>query len=98
MRDTLPKKIHKQECGIVNLDSSNGDGTHWTAYIKNNNKIIFFNSYGNLSPPLELTKYFLSDGKDNEITYNYNAVQNFNSYKCGHLCLTFLYNHYPYSI
>ena len=27
-RDTLPKKTKLNECGILNLDSSSGDGTH----------------------------------------------------------------------
>lgn len=34
MRDNLPKKVKKYERGIVNLDSINGPGTHWTAYKK----------------------------------------------------------------
>ena len=29
LRDTLPKKPKLNECGILNLDSSSGDGTHW---------------------------------------------------------------------
>ena len=29
LRDTLPKKAKLNECGILNLDSSSGDGTHW---------------------------------------------------------------------
>ena len=28
LRDTLPKKAKLNECGILNLDSSSGDGTH----------------------------------------------------------------------
>ena len=28
LRDTLPKKSKLNECGILNLDSSSGDGTH----------------------------------------------------------------------
>ena len=32
MRDSLPGVICPKECGIVNLDSSSGDGTHWVAY------------------------------------------------------------------
>ena len=29
LRDTLPKKAKLNECGILNLGSSSGDGTHW---------------------------------------------------------------------
>lgn len=92
MRDTLPNKIRKRESGIVNLDTNDGDGTHWIAYIKKNKEIVYFDSYGNLRPPDEMRKYFLSDGSLNKIKYNYDSVQNYDSYVCGHLCLLFLYN------
>ena len=29
LRDTLPKETKLNECGILNLDSSSGDSTHW---------------------------------------------------------------------
>lgn len=94
MRDTLPKKIKKNESGIINLDTDDGEGTHWVAYTKKNKEIIYFDSYGNLRPPEELIKYFLSDGSLNTIKYNYDSVQNYKSFICGHLCLFFLYNQY----
>ena len=28
----LPEICHRVECGILNIDNSRGDGTHWTAY------------------------------------------------------------------
>ena len=34
LRDTLPKKAKLNECGILNLDSSSGDGTHWVMWFK----------------------------------------------------------------
>lgn len=40
MRDTLPTQIHPREVGIVNLDFSEGQGTHWVCYSKNNGKYI----------------------------------------------------------
>lgn len=87
MRDNLPIKPYKNECGIINLDNSNGPGTHWVAYKKRNNNIEYFNSFGNLQPPLEVINY-LGD----KITYNYVRHQNYNSFNCGHLCLKFLYS------
>lgn len=92
MRDSLPPKVHKYESGIINMDSSKGPGTHWTAFTKKNKNVVYFDSYGNLQPPLELIKYLNSSGGVN-ITYNYDRFQN-NSYKCGHYCLKFLYNQY----
>ena len=29
LRDTLPTKTKLNECGVLNLDSSSGHGTHW---------------------------------------------------------------------
>lgn len=86
MRDNLPKNAHKYECGIVNLDSSSGNGTHWVAYYKKKSNVNYFDSFGNLKPPQELVNY-LGD----QITYNYTQYQTYNTVNCGHLCLDFLY-------
>lgn len=90
MRNGMPKKIRLQnEKGIINLDNSTGGGTHWTAYKKINNKITYFDSFGNLQPPVEVMQYFKSNGPV-KIVYNYNRFQKFNTFFCGHLCLMFL--------
>ena len=34
LRDTLPEKAKLNECRILNLDSSSGDGTHWVMWFK----------------------------------------------------------------
>ena len=89
MRNELPASgPRNQECAIVNLDDKNGPGTHWVAYKKHYNKINYFDSFGQLPPPLELVKYF---GRGN-IKYNYDRYQDFDTFHCGHLCLKFLYN------
>lgn len=88
MRDNLPyNKPWKNECGIVNLDSSSGPGTHWVAYYKNDKHIEYFDSFGNLQPPTEIINYL---GK--KIKYNYTKYQDYDSVNCGHLCLKFLYD------
>lgn len=91
MRTSLPKKIFQKEAGIINLDNDIGPGTHWTAYKKNENQIIYFDSFGDLRPPKEVIKYFNSNGFC-KIFYNHDPFQTFNTYNCGHLCLSFLYN------
>lgn len=91
MRNKLPKKINKVETGIINLDNSDGLGTHWTAYVKNNKNIIYFDSFGNLRPPKELITYFFSDGGINKVIYNHDSYQSYDSSNCGQLCLLFLY-------
>ena len=91
MRNKLPKIIRESESGIINLDDNSGQGTHWTAYVKKKKRIIYFDSFGNLRPPIELIKYFFSDGSKNKILYNHDSYQSYNSKNCGQLCLEFLY-------
>lgn len=88
MRDALPDKPNKLECAIVNLDSSDMPGTHWVAYAKKYKYCEYFNSFGDLKPPLELVQYL----KNNNIYYNYKQYQSFNTSNCGHLCIKFLRN------
>lgn len=88
MRDKLPRKARTIECGIVNLDSSKHDGTHWVAYAKLNEYCEYFDSFGDLKPPLELIKYF----GNRKIFYNYSKYQNFGTTNCGHLCIKYLIN------
>ena len=79
--DTLPKKLNKKECGIVNFDKSGGSGTHWVAWYKNGKNKIYFDSYG-IQPPVEVINYL---GKP--IHYNTDQVQPRGEVFCGHLCL-----------
>lgn len=90
MRDTLPHHHtpKRNECAIVNLDSSTNKGTHWVAYRKRGNSIEYFDSFGNLKPPIELVQYL---GQNVKIFYNNDCYQKFNTINCGHLCLEFLY-------
>lgn len=89
MRNALPKNCHISECAIVNLDSSDGPGTHWVAYGKRRSEIYYFDSFGDLQPPKELIAYF---GSGVKIYYNYLNYQKYNTVVCGQLCITFLYH------
>ena len=60
LRDTLPKRPNQKECGILNLDSSNGRGTHWVAWFKNKEDKYYFDNYG-VQPPNEMIKYLQSN-------------------------------------
>ena len=81
LRDTLPQKPRANECGILNLDDSNGGGSHWQGWFKNGNEKLNFDSYG-LPPPTELLEYL----KD-PVYYNSERIQPDNEVFCGHLCL-----------
>ena len=56
MRDQLPKTPNDVETGIINLDNSTGEGTHWVAYAIDPRGIVYFDSYG-LAPPKEFMRY-----------------------------------------
>lgn len=86
MRDTMPERCWVNECGVVNLDSIEGPGTHWVAYCKMQDIVYYFDSFGNLPPPIELIQYF----GNNRIFYNNFNYQKFNTVICGQLCLVFL--------
>ena len=81
LRDILPKKLKVNECGILNLDSSSGDGTHWVMWFKKGKDNFYFDSYG-VHPPSELMAYLKSP-----IFYNSERVQQNSEVFCGHLCL-----------
>lgn len=90
MRDKLPKHgPWKREATIVNLDNTSGAGTHWVCFRKyGDNHVEYFDSYGDLRPPLEIERYL----QGSTIYYNDVGYQSINkdSEICGHLCLAFL--------
>lgn len=87
MRNRLPKNgALRTESAIINLDDNDGPGTHWVAYKKIINKVVYFDSFGNLQPPSELIRY-LGVGS---VNYNVKGYQDYDTIECGHLCLKFL--------
>lgn len=96
MRNDLPRNgPRKNEAAIVNLDNKNNRGTHWVAYRKIGDRVVYFDSFGNLQPPRELMTYF---GVGSVIKYNRNQYQEYNEVICGHLCLNFLLNKSIYKV
>lgn len=57
---------------MINLDTSNNEGTHWVAHKKIGNSVQYYDSFGNLPPLLELQKYL----NKCIIKYNYKRQQN----------------------
>lgn len=86
MRNGLPKKgPHKNESGIVNLDSCEGNGTHWVCYMKIGPIVHYYDSFG-VCPAVEIEQYFINS----TILFNCEQDQKINEVICGHLCLKFL--------
>lgn len=88
MKDELPDRPKPVECGIINLENSYQNGSHWTCYFKKSEKEkYYFDSYGNASPPKELVKYL----ENKNIRYNSEQIQKYNDPPiCGHLSLIVL--------
>ena len=78
-RDTFHKKSKLINCGILNLDSASGDGTHWVIWFRKNKNKFNFDSYG-VQPPSELIAYLKSP-----ISYNNEQFQQNGEVFCGHL-------------
>ena len=51
MRDTLPQYPYSIEYGIGNLNISNQSCSHLVCYYRNKNDRIYFDSYGQITPP-----------------------------------------------
>lgn len=85
MKDELPVKTKKIECGIINLQNLSEAGSHCTAYYKTScNYKYYFDSYGSTHPPNKLVKYL---GKNN-LFCNRERIQNYDDPPtCGHLCV-----------
>lgn len=87
MRNDLPDSgPRNHESAIINLDDKNGHGTHWVAYKKNGNDVVYFDSFGDLQPPRDLMEY-LGVGS---VKYNHKRYQEYDTVIFGHLCLKFL--------
>ena len=93
MRDTLPNNPKQVECGIVNLNRSNENGSHWVCYVKVKKNRIYFDSLGQ-DVPIEISRYLKTVKEFNEesavIARNTDTFLTDNTHVCGHLCLVVL--------
>lgn len=71
---------------IINLDRSDGPGTHWVCCYTNSNLPynIYFDSFG-VGPSDIISKYLKQNGK--LIKYNNSELQMMESIMCGYYCL-----------
>ena len=90
MRDTLTPYLFNVESGIVNLNTSNQASSHYVCYYRNKTDIIYFDSYGQITP-VEIQRYLKTgsefDHGEEVIQRNTDIVQAVNTPVCGHLWL-----------
>ena len=87
-RDNLPQNINEKECGIINLDSQIGPGTHWVTYRNIDDFTCeYFDSFG-LIMPADVQKYISTSGK--LVLFSGDEIQERDSVLCGYWCLYYL--------
>ncbi len=74
---------------IINLDRSDGKGTHWVCYCVFGDDVYYFDSYG--APP---SAYIESQLKYHyeKLYFNTKIIQAPKSILCGYFCIAFLYH------
>ena len=87
MRDELPAKPHNRECGILNFNTVDQQGSHWVCWLKSGSDRVYFDSYAE-PPPMELIKYLKTFKEMQEglpvIRQNALIVQHYQN-ECGSL-------------
>jgi hypothetical protein len=69
---------------VINLDSSDGQGSHWTALVIRGNDYLYFDSFGCV-PPTEVETYL--GGSKVRYAFNNWICQDLQSTNCGFFCV-----------
>ena len=77
-------KIYSDK-GLVNIDDGRLGGSHWTCFIRKDNKSYYFDSFGG-----QPDKFLLKQLPKPIIYHNY-KIQDINCRLCGSYCLYFFY-------
>ena len=95
MIDELPSAPQINECGILNLEPSSLEGSHWVCWYKNSNSRVYFDSFGETPPP-EIIQYLKTKKEFQQsklvIQQSFVTVQKDKSKECGSLCLFVIYH------
>ena len=71
--------------GFVNIDNGSEGDTHWTCFLKKDNKSYYFDSFGGQPDKLLLTQL------PKPIIFHKYKIQDINSKLCGTYCLYFFF-------
>lgn len=87
--DKLPDSIKLNEIGVINLDKSSGQGTHWVGYANLDQLpyVVYYDSFG-IPPPETIAMYLLTSGKP--LRYSNHQMQAPTSVLCGAYVYDFL--------
>lgn len=83
-KDDLPDQLIDNTYYIVNIQPKNeGSGTHWTVFYYNNNRSLYYDSFGFMCPDEVVRKI-------EPYMYNMRTIQSIDSSACGYYCLSFM--------
>lgn len=85
MHDKLPKSLENNTGIVINLDESDGQGTHWVCLNRKNDVFYYYDSFG--FPPSERIKKL---AKGYRAYYSSSQQQKATTVTCGWFCVTFL--------
>ena len=88
-RDGLPNKIRK-ECGIINLDDTQGSGTNWVCYRNIDSVVEYFDPFGLIMPNEALDYFRTASPSGKRIVYSMDEIQNRSTVLYGYWCLYYL--------
>jgi hypothetical protein len=93
--DNLPYKVKAfPSYYVVNLDTSNGNGSHWIAiYFNKKRQSTYFCSFR--TQPNKIILNFLKMNSTH-INFSYRVLQNYSSHFCGYYVCFFLITCYKY--
>lgn len=87
--DRLPKDLPYGHSLVINLDKSDGTGTHWVCLV-NYGTIEYYDSFG-LPPPNRVMRFMKKLNPDRfGRVYNTTQIQPINSSKCGLYCCKYI--------
>ena len=86
-KNILPKTISNNTGIIINLDDLGGNGTHWVAVIRKNNKCLYYDSMGIIYMPKEIEKLLINSVGENNVYISNEQNQYVTNLICGYYCL-----------
>ena len=87
----IPKSEMKRYFFITNSDTHDEPGSHWTAWMVENDKVEFFDSFGRSPVNYQMSHYYKHYVLGKKVSYSSLRVQNFSSKTCGYFCVFYVY-------
>ena len=87
----IPKSEMKRYFFITNTDTHDEPGSHWTAWMVENDKVEFFDSFGRSPVNYQMPHYYKHYVLGKRVSYSSLRVQNFSSKTCGYFCVFYVY-------